>query len=107
MTNVRMFNLPAKMDRGLMFSHFGPGNIMQEMLDTFGIPEFYVTKIGKTEAAGGGCVRVFLCIERDGALIAQLTVVMPALSMLAAARIAEHAAFDAFNCCRVASEAAH
>lgn len=102
-----MFNLLAKMDAETMFSCFKLGNIMQEIIDTIGTPEFYVTKIGKTEAAGGGCVRTYLCIERDGVLLTQLTVVMPALSMLAAARIAEHAAFDAFNCCRVASKVAH
>ena len=92
------------MQHGLMLTH-PLGSIMREqdieLTDTIGVPEFYVTKVGKTEPAGGGCVRIYLCIERSGALLTQLTVVMPALSMLTAARRSEEAAIDAFNCCRM------
>lgn len=70
---------------------------MSEMMECVGIPEFFYTTIGKTEPAGGGCVRVYCCIERGGNLIPQLTVVMPAASLLMAARHAEAAALDIFN----------
>lgn len=67
------------------------------MLDCVGVPEFFYTTVGKTEAAGGGCVRIYCCIERGGNLIPQLTVVMPAGSLLIAARQVEQAALDAFT----------
>lgn len=69
---------------------------MSEMLDGIGVPEFFYTTIGKTEDAGGGCVRIYCCIERGGMLIPQLTVVMPAASLVVAARRAGQAAQDAF-----------
>lgn len=90
-----------------MFSCFKLGNIMQEMIDTIGAPEFYVTKIGKTEAAGGGCVRVYLCIERGNMLLTQFTVVMPALAMLEAAQVSQAAALEVFDCCRAVVGAVH
>jgi hypothetical protein len=95
------------MDREMMFSYLWLGNIMQEMIDTIGVPEFYVTKIGKTEPAGGGCVRVYLCIERGNMLLTQFTVVMPALAMLEAARISQAAALEVFDCCRKVVGAVH
>lgn len=90
-----------------MFSRLKLGNIMQEMIETIGAPEFYVTKIGKSEPAGGNCVRLFLCIERAEVLITQFTVVMPALALIAAARQAEEAAIDAFNGVQMIGGAAH
>lgn len=71
------------------------------ILDTFGVPEFFYTTIGKTEPAGGGCIRIYCCIERNGSLIPQLTVVMPAMSLLVAARQAEEAALEVFNLDRI------
>ena len=70
---------------------------MGEMLDAFGIPEYFYTTIGKTEDAGGGCVRIYCCIERGGDLMPQFTVVMPATSLLTAAKVAEDAALDVFR----------
>lgn len=70
---------------------------MAEMLDALGVPEFFYTTIGKTEDAGGGCVRIYCCIERGGHLVPQLTVVMPATSLLTAARTAEEAALISFR----------
>ena len=71
--------------------------IMCEMLDCVGVPEFFVTSIGKVEPAGGGCVRIYYCIERGGNLVPQYTAVIPALSLLAVAKVAERAALEAFN----------
>lgn len=67
------------------------------ILDTFGVPEYFYTTIGKTEPAGGGCIRIYCCIERNGSLIPQFTVVMPALCLLTAARLAEQAALEVYN----------
>lgn len=74
---------------------------MSAMLDCMGIPEYFYTTIGKTEDAGGGCVRIYCCIERGGELIPQLTVVMPASSLLMAAKVAGDAALDVFRRDRV------
>jgi hypothetical protein len=76
-----------------------------EMLDCIGVPEFFYTTIGKTEPAGGGCVRVYCCIERNGVLIPQLTVVMPAISLMIAAKRAGEAAIDVFNINQVKGKA--
>jgi hypothetical protein len=75
----------------------GMGDRMSQMLDGIGVPEFFYTTIGKTEDAGGGCVRIYCCIERGGMLIPQLTVVMPAESLIIAARRAGDAALEAFT----------
>lgn len=70
---------------------------MGEMLDCVGVPEFFYSVIGKTEPAGGGCIRIYCCIERGDNLVPVLTVVMPASSLLRAAKRAEDAAIEAFN----------
>lgn len=69
----------------------------EQFLDCVGVPEFFYTTIGKTEPAGGGCIRIYCCIERNGALVPQLTVVMPVTSLLMAARQAEEAALEVFQ----------
>lgn len=55
---------------------------MSEMLDTFGVPEFFTTHLGALEDAGGGMLRVIRCIERRGVLIPVVSVIMPALNVL-------------------------
>ena len=68
-----------------------------QMLDATGVQEFFYTTIGKTEPAGGGCVRVYCCVEREGVLVPVFTVVMPAMSLVIAAKVAQEAGIDAFN----------
>jgi hypothetical protein len=75
---------------------------MPEMLECVGVPEFFYTTIGKTEPAGGGCVRIYCCIERCGALIPQFTVVIPASSLLTATKLAQDAAMEVFSSDRLA-----
>ncbi len=77
------------------------------MADAFGAPEFFYTTIGKTEDAGGGCVRIYCCVERQGVLVPQFTVIMPATSLLTAARIAEEAALLAHQNHMMAGAMAH
>jgi hypothetical protein len=48
------------------------------MADAFGVPEYFYTHIGKIEEAGGGCMRVYCCIKREGVLLPVFTVIMPA-----------------------------
>lgn len=47
------------------------------MADAYGVPEYFATHC-KLEDAGGGCVRIYNCTERNGLLIPHYTVVMPA-----------------------------
>ena len=68
-----------------------------EMLDCVGIPEFFVTKVGKVEPAGGNCVRVYMCVERDGVLVPIYAVIMPALSMITATKRVQESAMCLFN----------
>lgn len=55
---------------------------MSEMLDTFGVPEFFSTHLGALEDAGDGMMRVIRCIKRGGVLIPVVTVIMPGASIL-------------------------
>lgn len=53
-----------------------------EMLDAFGVPEYFCTDIGAVEDAGGGNIRVVRCIRRSGVLIPVYSLVTPALGMI-------------------------
>lgn len=68
----------------------------KQLADMIGVPEFFMTTV-VTEAAGGGCVRVYNCIERSGLLIPQCTVVMPATALIIAAKKVQAAAAEIFQ----------
>ena len=53
-----------------------------EMLDTFGVPEFYSDRIGSLEDAGNGMVRAVRCIERKGVLIPVFSYITPAVCIM-------------------------
>lgn len=67
-----------------------------QLAEMIGVPEFFMTTV-VTEAAGGGCVRVYNCIERHGLLIPQCTVVMPATALIIAAKKVQAAASEIFK----------
>lgn len=67
-----------------------------EMADAYGVPSYFVTEI-LTEAAGGGCVRLFGCVRQRGVLVPQYMVVMPHQSMLDGAEAAAKAAREVAN----------
>jgi hypothetical protein len=68
-----------------------------KMIDIPGIPEFFMTEVGRTEGVGGDCVRIYNCVERGGFLIPQCTVIIPAMSLIVAARCVTEAAQEAFR----------
>lgn len=68
-----------------------------KMIDIPGIPEFFMTEVGRTESVGGDCVRIYNCVERGGYLIPQCTVILPARSLIVAARRVTEAAQEAFE----------
>lgn len=53
-----------------------------EMLDTFGVPEFYADQIGAIEDIGSGMIRVVKCVKRQGALVPVYSFIAPAMSFL-------------------------
>lgn len=65
-----------------------------EMMDAIGVPEYFITTIGRVESAGDGCVRVYGCSEKGGMLVPQYTVVMPVLSMIAATKLVQETALQ-------------
>lgn len=79
----------------------------RRIVDVVGVPEFFYTTIGKTEAAGGDCVRIYCCIERGDELIVQFTVVMPCSSLIVAAETARQAAIEVHNQIQFAGMLAH
>lgn len=46
-----------------------------------GIPEFFATAVRKVEPVGGGVVRVYYALERNGTWDDQFTVLMPIASV--------------------------
>lgn len=77
-----------------------------EMLDVVGVPEFFITTIGKIESAGGGCVRIYGCAEKGGLLVPIYCSIMPALDMAASARKVQEGVREIFNSERI-MRAAH
>jgi hypothetical protein len=53
----------------------GPSETL--MIDAIGIPEYFVTEIGRIEEAGGECLRIYNCIRRAGQLVPVFTVIIP------------------------------
>lgn len=55
---------------------------MGEMLDTFGVPEYFSTHLGDLEDAGDGMIRVIRCVKRNGIMVPVCTLIVPALNVL-------------------------
>ncbi len=55
------------------------------MIDAIGIPEYFVTEVGRIEQAGGDCLRIYNCIRRAGQLVPLFTVVIPKDAVILAA----------------------
>ena len=83
------------------------GITKMEMLDCVGVPEFFITVIGRVEPAGAGCIRLYGCSEKGGLLVPQYTVVMPALSMISATKFVRETALDIFQKEHMAGALAH
>jgi len=49
-----------------------------EMMDTFGVPEFFADHIGAIEDVGNGMIRVIKCVRRQGTLIPVYSFICPA-----------------------------
>ena len=54
----------------------------QQLLDTFGVPEYFTTHLGDVEDAGGGMIRIVRCVQRGGVLIPVVSCIVPATSVL-------------------------
>jgi hypothetical protein len=67
------------------------------MLDWAGVPEHYVTKVWRTEDAGGECVRAYLIAEMGNLLIPRYTFVMPARNIAAATMTVQTAALEIYR----------
>ena len=50
----------------------------QQLLDTFGVPEYFTTHLGDVEDAGGGMIRIVRCVQRGGVLIPVVSCIVPA-----------------------------
>ena len=46
------------------------------------VPEYFVERIAKIEQIGGGCVRLYACIQRYDCLIPVYTTVRPVRSLV-------------------------
>ncbi|MDP1602452.1 MAG: hypothetical protein Q8M03_04220, partial [Legionella sp.] len=53
----------------------------EQLLECIGVPEYFATTT-RLEDAGGGNVRIFNCIKRNGVLIPSCSVIFPTASIL-------------------------
>jgi len=53
-----------------------------QVLDTFGVPEYYADRLAEAEDAGNGMVRCVRCVERHGILVPVYSVVVPAFTLI-------------------------
>lgn len=60
-------------------------------------PEIFATHIGRIEPAGGGNVRVYVCVQRGRAIEPIYTVVIPIENLAVMARQCQHAVSDVHN----------
>jgi hypothetical protein len=82
-------------------SAMSPSDTM--MIDAIGIPEFFVTEVGRIEEAGGECLRIYNCIRRAGQLVPLFTVVIPKDAVILAATKVITTAREAIESCVVVS----
>lgn len=68
-----------------------------EMLESYGVPEHFITDVGKIESAGGGNIRVFHYTRRDRLLVPVYTAVMHAESLIFNAEAVKRAALEIFR----------
>lgn len=54
----------------------------EQLLDTFGVVEYFSTHLGEIEDAGNGLLRVVRCVKRNGVLIPVFSQIIPAQAVL-------------------------
>lgn len=54
----------------------------EQILDTFGVKEHFVTELGEIEDAGNGLMRVVRCIRRHGVLVPVFSQIIPAIAVM-------------------------
>jgi hypothetical protein len=65
--------------------------------DWAGLPEHYVTRVWRTEDAGGESIRAFMIAEMGNLLIPRYSFVMPARNIAAATMTVQGAALEVFR----------
>lgn len=64
--------------------------------DRYGVPTFYMN-VPVAEQAGGGNVRIWNCVRKNGVLIPVCEIIIPAVELIAATRIINNAAMETFQ----------
>ena len=60
-------------------------------------PEYFVTTVGRVEAAGGDNLRLYMCVRKGKLLEPMFSVVMPLSALAVAARVSLLAASEHHN----------
>lgn len=63
---------------------------------SYGVETFYMN-VPVAEPAGGGNVRIWNCALKNGVLVPQCEIIIPAVELLVASRIISSAALDVFR----------
>lgn len=69
-------------------------------LETFNwasVPAHYVTRVWKTEPAGGECIRAFMVEEMRNILVPRYTFIMPARNIATATMTVQRAALEIYQ----------
>lgn len=82
------------LEYGAPFAH-ASGNL--ETFDWARVPAHYVTRVWKTEPAGGECVRAFMVEEMRNILVPRYTFIMPARNIATATMTVQRAALEVFS----------
>ena len=68
----------------------------EQVLDTFGVPEYYADRLGGIEECGNGMVRCVRCVQRHGVLVPVYSVIVPACTLIQESAVIREIANKAF-----------
>lgn len=69
---------------------------MTDDFQSYGVPTYYMN-VPVAEPAGGGNVRVWNCVRRNGVLVPVCEIIIPAAELIEASRIINSAALATFK----------
>jgi hypothetical protein len=54
----------------------------EQVLDTFGVPEYYADRLADIEDCGNGLIRCVRCVQKHGVLVPVYSVIVPACTLI-------------------------
>lgn len=76
---------------------FVAASVDLEAFNWASVPAHYVTRVWKTETAGGECIRAFMVEEMRNILVPRYTFIMPARNIATATMTVQRAALEIYQ----------